>query len=36
MAPTSNSNAAAGTLVHRDGTYILRCGRQLRHPLVRV
>jgi hypothetical protein len=35
--PTSNSNdAAAGTLVHRDGTYILRYERHLRHPLVRV
>jgi uncharacterized protein YndB with AHSA1/START domain len=36
MAPTSNSNAADGTLVHRDGTYILRYERHLRHPLVRV
>jgi uncharacterized protein YndB with AHSA1/START domain len=36
MSPTSNRNAADGTLVHRDGTYILRYERHLRHPLDRV
>ena len=36
MSPTSNRNAADGTLEHRDGTYILRYERHLRHPLDRV
>ena len=36
MSTTSNRNAADGTLLHRDGTYILRYERRLRHPLDRV
>ena len=36
MSPTSNRNAADGTLERRDGRYILRYERRLRHPLDRV